>query len=144
MRRSASLQIVTMSSAFVLGLLANSSCAEAKGGNCQAKLAGNSYDCAYKFSNGTDGADCLDFYTMGDSQNFDVDTNSFDSFGCACRATGSFKSPAFDASSNGFACVADDVELDGKLKSNKLSGEVVDQDGESLVFTCEKRSTPCF
>ena len=144
MRRSASLQIVMMSSAFVLGLLANSSSAEAKGGNCQAKLAGNSYDCAYKFSNGTDGADCLDFYTMGYSENFDVDTNSFDSFGCACRATGSFKSPAFDASSSGFACVADDVELDGKLKSNKLSGEVVDQDGESLVFTCEKRSTPCF
>ena len=81
---------------------------------------------------------------MGYSQNFDVDTNSFDSFGCACRATGSFKSPAFDESSSGFACVADDVELDGKLKSNKLSGEVVDQDGESLVFPCKKRSTPCF
>jgi hypothetical protein len=144
MRRSASLQIVMMSSAFVLGLLANSSCAEAKGGNCQAKLAGNSYDCAYKYSNGTDAADCLDFYTMGYSQNFDVDTNSFDSFGCACRATGSFKSPAFDESSSAFACVADDVELDGKLKSNKLSGEVVDQDGESLVFLCKKRSTPCF
>ena len=81
---------------------------------------------------------------MGDSQNFDVDTNSFDGFLCVCRATGSFKSPAFDASSSGFTCVADDVELDGKLKSNKLSGQVVDQDGESLVFTCEKRPTTCF
>jgi hypothetical protein len=136
--------MVMMCSGLVLGLLANSSSASAKSGNCQAKLVGNSYDCAYKYSSGTDGADCLDFYTMGYSQNFDVDTNSFDSFGCACRATGSFKSPAFDASSSGFACVADDVELDGKLKSNKLSGEVVDQDGESLVFTCVKRSTPCF
>ena len=48
MRRSASLQMVMMSSVLVLGLLANSFSAEAKGGNCQAKLAGNSYDCAYK------------------------------------------------------------------------------------------------
>jgi hypothetical protein len=126
MRLSASLQIVMMSSAFVLGLLANSSSASAKSGNCQAKPVGNSYDCAYKFSNGTTGSDCLDFYTMGNSRNCDVDTNSFDSFGCGCRATRPFKSPAFDTSSNGFACVTDDVELDGKLKSNKLSGQVTD------------------
>jgi hypothetical protein len=59
MRRSISFLPVLMLSAVVAVLLANLSSAEAGGGNCQAKLAGNSYDCNLKFSDGPPETDCL-------------------------------------------------------------------------------------
>jgi hypothetical protein len=63
MKRSISFLPVLMLSAVVTALLANLSSAEAGGGNCQAKLAGNSYDCNLKFSDGPPETDCFGFRT---------------------------------------------------------------------------------
>lgn len=135
MGRSASLSVVAMFSALLMGLLANSSSAVA-GGNCQVKLVGKSFDCNIKISNGPAKTDCFEFFSGGISQHFDS-FNSNDHFGCACDTTGSFKSPKFDSSPSAFECV-DDVgtQLNGKIKSNKISGQGTDEDGNSLIYTC--------
>ena len=139
--RSASFVAALMFSAFLTGLLASSSSAEAKGGNCQGKLADKSYNCVYDNSNGGSGTFCMDFITGGFSTHFDMFENGLD-YGCTCGASGSLKSPKFDASSSAWECVdAFGDQYGGKVNSNKLSGQSTDNASDSLLFSCTERSS---
>jgi len=144
MRRSASFLAVLMFSAVVTVLLANSRSAEAKGGNCQDKLEGKSYNCSVKSSiSSMPLTRCFEFVTGGISTDFDLLVDGDDS-GCVCDTTGSYKSPSFDSSSSSFECVdAAGVQHNGKIKSKKLSGQISDNLGQSLIYTCTESATPC-
>jgi len=149
MKRSVSFPAVLMFSVVVTFLLANLSSAKAGGGNCQTKLAGNSYTCVVTFSDSPPADDCFEFATGGLSSLFDLHREEGDlDYGCACQTTGSSKSPSFDASANAFECAADPVgegfEITGKVKGHKLSGQANNSTGESAVFTCTLSATPCF
>jgi hypothetical protein len=144
MRRSASFPAVLMFSAIVTVLLANSSSAEAGGGNCQAKLVGNAYDCDLEFSDTSPVTVCGDFFTGGLSSNFDFFIFPGGDYGCACETKGSFKSPSFDASASAFECVSESgFQFNGKVTSDKLSGQGTGADGESIDFRCKRRTTAC-
>jgi len=135
MGRSASLLVMAMCSAFLMGLLASSPSAAA-GGNCQAKLVDKSFACTVKISNGPAMTDCFEFTSGGVSQHFDFFDATGD-FGCACDTTGSFNSPKFDGSSDAFECVDDaGTQINGKIKGKKISGQGTDEDGNSLIYTC--------
>ena len=105
-------------------------------GNCQAKLVDKSFACTIKNSDGMTSTDCFEFTTTGPSAQFSF----FDSknlFGCTCDITGSLKSPSFDNSSSAFEC--DDGsgdQINGKLKSKKITAEGSDSSGTSLLFSC--------
>ena len=87
------------------------------GGICDAKLVGNSYDCAVSFQtgevghpSGTPTESCVEFVTGGFSSNFDlVGSGNFvnGDYGCECEVTSSINSKFFDASSDAFECVGD-------------------------------------
>lgn len=144
MRRSAGFSAVLRFSAVVAVLVANSPCAEAGGGNCQEKLVGKSYGCTLKQSgSSTPFTRCFEFVTGGVSSDFDLVVGTDDSV-CVCDTTGSFKSPSFDSSSSSFECVdGAGVQHNGKVKSDKLSGQISDAEGESLIYTCEEGAAPC-
>ena len=139
MRLWTSFSAVLMSSAMVAALLASSTSAAA---NCQAKLAGNSYDCTFKFSDDTPETVCVSFLTGGSSSNFDLFIPPGGEYGCACETKGPFSSPTFDASGSGFECVAGfGFAFTGKVEpNNKLSGQGVGLDGEGIAFSCKKVS----
>lgn len=144
MRRSASFLAVLMFSAVVTVLLASSRSAEAGGGNCQEKLEGKSFMCTLKQStSSTPLTKCFEFVTGGISANFDLVVDG-DHSGCVCDTTGSYKSPSFDSSSSSFECVDESgVQHNGKIKSKKLSGQISDVEGESLIYVCTESATPC-
>ncbi len=135
MGKLASLLAIVTCSAILMSLLASSP-SSAAGGNCQAKLVGNSYACNIKASNGPTTTDCFEFSTEGMSQHFDF-FDSKNNFSCACDTTGSFSSPKFDGSANAFECVDDSgTQINGKIKGKKISGQGSDIDGNSLIYTC--------
>ena len=134
MGKSASLLVTVVCSAFLMSLVASSPCT-AVGGNCQAKLVGNSYACNIKFSNGPAMSDCFEFNALGISEHFSFFDDIIGNFGCACDTTGSFKSPKFDGSSDAFECV-DDSGTQIKIKGKKISGQGTDINGNSLTYTC--------
>ena len=136
--------LVVMFAAFAMGLVGNLSSAEA-GGNCQDKLAGNAYDCVEKESNGMTADLCWEFETRGYSSNFDLYLAGSTDYGCGCVGTGSFKSPKFDESSSKFECVGVDADFQwtGKVSGNKISGQGSAATGETLFFSCTKRTSGC-
>lgn len=156
MKRLATFLRLVALSAFVTVLRCNSSFAESHGGNCQDKLVGNSYDCTYKFFGGGNGFSfidksvCVTFVTGGLSQNFDwvgVLGSLASDYGCACQATGAFRSPSFDDSPHAFECVGDlvnVVQFHGRVESNKLNGQASEKDGTTIAFHCTQRPTVCF
>jgi len=141
MRRHHSLSTVAICSTLLMGLLAGSPFAVA-GESCAAKLVNLSYACNFKLSDGSSATDCIEFIpaSEGPSQDF----NFFDhflspttAFGCACDNTGSYKSPKFDSSSGSFECVDESgIQINGKLKGKKISGQGTYVDGDSLIYTC--------
>jgi hypothetical protein len=147
MRQSASFSAVLMLSALVTGLLGNLSPAEAGGGNCQARLVGNSYNCTAKETTmPSPQTFCAEFETGGTSANFDllVVSSITTDLGCACDTTGSYSSPSFDTSSSAFECVDDHgTQFNGKIKSKKLDGQASDAGGDSLIYTCTLSATAC-
>jgi hypothetical protein len=144
MKRSAGFAAVLMLSAVVMFLLGNLSSAEAKGGNCQSKLVGKAYDCEVKDSEGSTGSGCIEFESGKISIDFDLLIGS-DDYGCACDTTGSFKSPKFDASSSSFEClsIAAGFLINGNVKSKKITGQSIDESGNSEILSCTERSAPC-
>jgi hypothetical protein len=142
MRRSASFLAFLMFSIIVTVLLAKLPLVEA-GGNCQAKLVGNSYDCVFEIESTSPVDFCVEFETGGISSNFDLLIEAAD-YGCACDNKGSFKSPSFDASGNTFECVGNGfgTEFNGKVSSDKLSGQGLTDVGTSIDFSCTK-TTAC-
>lgn len=145
MIRSSNFPAVAMLCALVTALLADSSLALA-GGNCQNKLAGNTYECSFRYSNDPNAPpyhDCLFFVTGGVSANFDVILDT-DHSGCSCLTTGSESSPSFDASSNAWVCVGDGLEFNGTVKGKRLSGQSIDESGDSAIYTCtQSKSSIC-
>jgi hypothetical protein len=128
-------------SALVPALLANSSTAEAGGGNCQNALADKSFDCTFKGEGPTENFR-LCFTTGGISTYFDLHYAGVD-YGCVCQTAGSFSSPKFDGSESKFECVTEDgVEVTGKIKKSKLTGQGSDFEGSSVVFSCTENATP--
>lgn len=89
---------IAVLSGIILGLFIRLPYAEARGGNCAAKLVDNSYDCTLKENDNPPQTDCLEFLTGGTSQYFDLILDTGD-WGCACDPTGSPNSPSFDNSS---------------------------------------------
>jgi hypothetical protein len=142
MRRSTNFLAILMLAVAVTLLLADLSTAEAGGGNCQDKLVGNFYNCTGKESSGMSPSGCITFETGGLSSNFDLVAGSTH-YGCACDTTGSFSSPSFDDSSSAFECVSDEISINGKVKSKKISSQIVIQSGLSEVLSCTERSSPC-
>lgn len=143
MRRSTSFLAVLMFSGVGTFLLANLSSAQAGGGNCQAKLVGKAYNCTLEQPTMPPQAACFEFVTGGLSANFDlvIAPGGVD-LGCACDATGSFKSPSYDGSSSPFECVTETgTQLNGKIKSNKLGGQATNTQGMSAVYTCTETAT---
>ena len=132
---------VVMLSLCVAVLLANSRPAQASG-KCQEKLVGKSYNCNFKYSDGTEGPVCFEFVTADVSALFDLDIGGAE-YGCSCDATGSYKSPTFDDSST-FECVSSNSwQINGKTKSKKLSGQGSNRGGVSAIYTCTLSSSPC-
>ncbi len=142
MRKSTGLGVVALS-AIVMALFANLSSAEARG-NCEAKLVGNSYDCAYVNNSGP-GTECLEFVTGGTSIYFDGIYDGTVDFGCGCDSKGSLNSPSFDASSNTYECSlnGEPYLVIGTIKGKKLSNQGLDAEGDQYIETCTLRSTPC-
>jgi hypothetical protein len=141
---SRSARFRTAFAVFLSALLGSSTVAVA--GNCQAKLLANFWECTYNFSDGETVGDCLDFSSSGFANDFDLTSSNFGNFVCACDATGSFNSPKFDSSGSAFECVntgGSGFQYNGKLKSKKLGGQVIDALGLSGVFECTKRSSAC-
>lgn len=64
MQRPTGVAAVAVFSAIVMGLFARSPYAEA-GGNCEAKLAGKSYNCSWVVSDGPSFTECDEFVTGG-------------------------------------------------------------------------------
>ena len=81
MQRPTGVAAVAGFSAIVMGLFARSPYAEA-GGNCEAKLAGKSYNCSWVVSDGPSFTECDEFVTGGVSSFFDFLFSSMD-WGCA-------------------------------------------------------------
>ena len=116
------------------------------GGNCQNKLISKGvvptgFTCNVKFSDGSSMTECWTFAHGDLSQYFDIYTENTDTdldhLGCACGATGSFKSPQFNSSPDAFEC--DDGSgnrLNGGLKGKKISGQSSDDEGNSQIFSC--------
>lgn len=143
MSRSTGFGVVALS-AIVMALFANLSSAEA-GGNCEAKLVGNSYDCKY-VNGGGPGTECLEFVTGGISIYFDAIYDGSVDFGCGCDSKGSVKSPSFDASSDTYECsLPGDPSylVIGTIKGKKLSNQGLGAEGSQYIETCTLRSTPC-
>jgi hypothetical protein len=143
MMRYASFPGFLMCLVVVASLLAGSLSADAKG-NCQANLVGKSYNCNFVDSNTAPFSYCVNFVTGGVSKEFDMVVDGATDYGCACQSKGSFKSPSYDTSANDFLCDSDfGTQLDGKVSSNKLSGQGIDYNGNSIEFSCHESSTPC-
>jgi hypothetical protein len=139
MKLSAAFVTIVAFSTLMTVSLAEPSCAVAGDGDCQAKIAGNAYDCDFKASDGSSSTACVHVFTGGLSQDFDFGIASGDDYGCACDTKGSYKSPSYDASANEFECVTNfGDELGGKIKSGGLSGEGISSGGVSMVFSCKK------
>jgi hypothetical protein len=145
MRRSASFPAMLMFSVVVTFLLANLSRAEAGGGNCQGKLVGKSYDCNETYGEGFSDTNCYQFETGELSLDFDLFLGSAD-YGCACDTTGSYKSPSFDKSPSSFECLSTTAGflINGKLKGKKITGQGTSQGGDSIIISCEERTSACF
>lgn len=142
MTRSARFLALTSFFAFVMGLLADPPSSVASG-NCQARLVGNSYDCSLKVSDIGQQTNCVEFAHGEISTNFDLVIPGVQ-LGCSCLAKGSFKSASLDASADAFECVSGDgFEFNGKVASGKISGQGANDAGESFIFSCTVRSTPC-
>jgi hypothetical protein len=133
-----------MFSVVVMFLLANLSSAEAGSGNCQDRLVGNAYDCTERTPT-EDFSVCWEFAVGPTSSNFDLFLDVSTDYGCACEGDGSFKSPSFNASLNEFECVGASIDFEwrGKVSPNKLTGQGSDAQGQSIFFSCTKRSSPC-
>jgi hypothetical protein len=146
-RRTQIAVAVAIFSMLVLGVVAPPVSSLA-GENCAAKLVGKGaiaigFTCNVKFSNGSSMTECWTFAPGNLSQFFDIFTetlpveNELPEYGCACDATGSFKSPHYDSSPDAFEC--DDgngTQLQGKLKGHKITGQSSDDQGNSAIFTC--------
>jgi hypothetical protein len=146
MFKSGRLSAVITGLAFAMGFVGITSSAQA-GGNCQAKLVGKSYDCNEKYSYSTADTGCYEFVTGGISDNFDLIIDGGADYGCACDTKGSFKSPSFDSSSSAFGCISTDIGylINGKIKDKKkITGQGIDESGDSVIISCEVRATPCF
>jgi len=118
-------------------------------GNCQARLGNNAYDCAVKSSFAAPFVDCYQFTSPGtESSNFDLAPVGLGStLGCSCNPTGGFQNPRFNGSPNTFDCTGTDgtefFDFTGKVTSSNVKGHVAANVGDSFVFTCVKRSSPC-
>jgi hypothetical protein len=139
MKRATGLITLLISSAFAIGLFANSPTAVASG-NCGAKLLDKSYDCSLTDNEFGPSTQCWNFFSGGDSQYFDMDNG--DDYGCGCDASGSSN---FDHSDSAFECTdsAGPFSYNGKIKGKKLSVQGIGADGEQAIGTCTLRSSPC-
>lgn len=142
MKRTTSCLAVLVFYTVVIILLTNSSSAQAKGGNCEDKIVGKSYNCTGKDSTGATVTGCLEFVSGGLSRDFDLLVGGND-YGCACDTTGSVKSPSFDGSSSVFGCVTNGVLINGKVKSKKMTTQVIFESGESQITSCTESATAC-
>jgi hypothetical protein len=115
--------------------------------DCDLKLVGTAWDCKFVFSNPADNSThCVDFGHFGLSSDFDMFVSGFvGDEGCTCVATGSEKSPKFDATSSTFECTEVSFESSflGKVSSKKLTGQYWDPSGLSGLASCTKRSVTC-
>jgi hypothetical protein len=117
--------------------------------NCQTKAANNSYDCVVASSFGSPFTDCYEFVSPGtDSVHFDLFPVGLDAtLGCSCDPTGSEKKPSFNSSASAFDCDGTDGEeyydFAGKVSTKKISGHISANNGDSFLFSCTKRSSPC-
>jgi hypothetical protein len=143
MSRTTGFVVIAVCSAIVMGLIVNAPSVEARG-NCQAKLAGHSYDCDFKDNMFAPFSFCFDFATGGTSPDFNLHYSGVDN-GCVCDATGSASSPSFDNSSTKFGCVdtTGAFMINGTIKGKKLSIQGIGADGEESVGTCTLRNSPC-
>jgi hypothetical protein len=147
MHKLVRLLMVATTLAFVAGVVGNPTSAQAGGGgNCQAKLVGKSYDCSAKYSNLPPTSDCFEFISGGVSQDFDLVIDGDVEYGCSCDTTGSFNSPSFDSSPTAFECVstASSFLLNAKIKGKKVNGQGTSEGGDSVIFTCQVRTSSCF
>ena len=131
---------------------------------CDAKLVGNSYQCAVVFEtlgfSEFSTENCVEFVSGGLSFNFDlVGVGDFlnADYGCQCEVTSSPSSIvkkaerghlpfAFHQGADAFECVGDTTnptQLHGKVDSDKLYGQGYAADGSAVEFVCRKRSTAC-
>ena len=116
--------------------------------NCEEVLDNNVYRCQVKSDFGTAFEDCFSFISPGDrSDKFDLFVDGLGQvLGCSCRASGSFNSPAFDASKE-FQCVTNGVDgfgiaFNGRADRTQLKkGQVVNEFGDSFLFECKRDPT---
>lgn len=118
-------------------------------GNCQTKLGNNAYDCNFASSFGSPFTDCFQFESPGMvSSHFDLLVSGLmGTLGCSCDPTGSLTNPQFNGSPNAFDCVGTDgsgfYDFAGKVTPKKISGHVAADSGDSFLYSCTKRSSPC-
>jgi hypothetical protein len=119
-------------------------------GNCQNKLGNNSYECGVKSSFSAPFGDCFEFSSPGiESSHFDLSTVGLGAtLGCSCNPTNGFGNPKFNGSPSSFTCTGTDgsefFAFTGKVSGANVKGHAAADVGDSFVFSCVKRSTPCF
>jgi hypothetical protein len=115
--------------------------------DCDSKLVGTSWECKFAYSNPAfDFSPCVEFGHFGLSSDFDMSVAGFVGHeGCTCVATGSEKSPKFDAKSSNFECteVSFPSSFLGKVGSKTLTGQYWDPSGLTGLISCTKRSSLC-
>jgi hypothetical protein len=115
--------------------------------DCDTKLVGTSWECKFVFSNPVnDSTRCVEFGHFGLSSDFDMSVAGFDGDeGCTCVATGSEKSPKFDAKPSNFECTEVNFPSSflGKVGSKTLTGQYWDPSGLTGLVSCTKNSSPC-
>ena len=115
--------------------------------DCDSKLVSTSWDCNFAFSNPSFSySPCVEFGHFGLSSDFDMSVSGFDgNEGCTCVATGSEKSPKFDAKPSNFECTEVNFPSSflGQVSSKKLTGQYWDSTGLSGLISCTKRSSSC-
>jgi hypothetical protein len=140
--KKATSSIALAASGIVL-LLANPASAT----TCQDLVANNSYDCTIVFEGGGGSFPaCFRFVTPGAvSFKFDLHIGT-DTLGCTCVPSGSTTRPTFN-SSKSFVCLEQSANLAvlfaGKAGAKKARGYAAASNGDSEIYDCTVRSTPC-
>jgi hypothetical protein len=124
--------------------------------NCEDLITSRPYQCDVKDDDGLTFSDCFRFTSTspgGSSENFDLSLDMFPGLlGCDCQADGSFSDPEMEfGNTDSFHCVSTvlsesslfGLALYGDVKRNggRITGQAIDEGGDSYVFRCNQVGT---
>jgi hypothetical protein len=133
--------------ALLTGVIVGPNVADAdrgEGGNCEARLANNSYLCDFRLRSGEVDRERLQFFVDDGRLVVSFSNTSSPNGACQCGATGSFTRPRFEASSEFFCLLFPGLILTGNVGPEGIGkGQVLAPLFNSTgpfpaVFRCEQ------